>query len=117
MFLAETVHLFQKLLLALRVGGQEVGGERESVGDNLVASNEEDEGLAHHLIHTQRLGQGSGWVSPGSVCWAFGGRKDLTDDVKVLHAHGGGRMAHILDHLEEISPPLREERRKHTFGP
>ena len=107
MFLAETVHLFQKLLLALRVGGQEVGGERESVGDDLVAGDKEDEGL----------GQGSGWVSPGRVCWAFGGRKDLTDDIKILHAYGGGRMAHILDHLEEISTPLREERRKHTFGP
>lgn len=59
-FLVETVHFCQKLLLAVRVGGQEVGGERECVGDDLVASDEEEEGLAHNFIHSQRLGQESG---------------------------------------------------------
>lgn len=115
MFLIKTVHLSQKLLLAVRVGGQEVSGEREGVGDNLVASDEEDEGLAHDLIHSQRLGQGSGLVSLRRICCGFGGGKDLSDDVKVLHAHRGDRMSGIQDHLEKVSPPLRDERRKRTF--
>lgn len=117
MFLAEMVHLSQKLLLAVRVGGQEVGGERESVGDDLVAGDEEDEGLAHHLIHSQRLGQESGLVLLGRVHCAFSGREDLPDHVKVLHTHGGGGVSGIQDHLEEISPPLRNKRRKSIFWP
>lgn len=43
--------------------------------------------------------------------------EDLCDDVKALHAHGGGRMAGIQDHLEEVSPPLRDERRNAHYGP
>lgn len=51
----EEVHLFQKPLLAVRVGGQQVCDEGECVRDDLVASNEEEEGLAHNFIHSERL--------------------------------------------------------------
>lgn len=50
MILHEEVHLFQKSLLAVRVGGQQVCDERECVSDDLMASDEEDEGLAHNFI-------------------------------------------------------------------
>lgn len=52
MLLHEEVHLFQKPLLAVRVGGQQVCDEGERVRDDLVASNEEEEGLAHNFIHS-----------------------------------------------------------------
>lgn len=50
MLLHEEVHLFQKLLLAVRVGCQQVGDEGKCVSDDLMASNEEEEGLAHNFI-------------------------------------------------------------------
>lgn len=95
-FLIKAVHLCQKLLLAVRVGGQEVGGERERVGEDLVASNEEDEGLAHNLIHSQRLGQASGLVRVGGTRSAVGG-EDLSDHIKALHTHRGGRVSGVQD--------------------
>lgn len=115
-FLVKPVHLSQKPLLAVGVGGQEVGGEGESVGDDLVASDEKEEGLAHDLVHGQRLGRVTGLVFLRRIRRAFMG-EDLCDDVKALHAHGGGRMTGIQDHLEEVSPPLRDKRRNAHYGP
>lgn len=114
-FLLKAVHLCQKLLLAVRVGGQEVGGKRERVGDDLIASDEEDEGLAHDLIQSQRLGQVSGLVWPGGTHGAVGGGEDLSDHVEAVHTQRGGQMSGIQDQLEEISPPLRDKRRKRPF--
>lgn len=66
-FLAEMVHLSEELLLAVRVRGQEVGGEGEGVGDDLVASDEKEEGLAHDLVRSQRLGREPGLVFLGRI--------------------------------------------------
>lgn len=116
-FLIKAVHLCQKLLLAVRVGGQEVGGKRKRVGDDLVASDEEDEGLAHDLVHSQWLGQAAGLVWPGGTRSAVGGGEHLSDHIKAVHPHRGGGMSGIQDQLEEISPPLRDKRRKCRFWP
>lgn len=101
------VHLFQKPLLAVGVGGQQVGGEGERAGDDLMASDEEEEGLAHNLVFSQRLGRGSGLVPWGKVHCALGRGQDFFDNVKVLYAHSVCGTSSIQHHLEEVSPPLR----------
>lgn len=72
MFCRELIDLPKHLLLALGVGGQQVGGKGQRARGGLIASNQEQESLACYLIlcqHLLSLSRGS-LVLCGSSSWA-----------------------------------------------
>lgn len=112
----EEVHLFQKPLLAVRVGGQQVCDEGQRVCDDLMARNEEEEGLAHNFIHSERLRCGGRMAPLGWFLCALRRGQGFWDHVKAFHAHRVHGVLGIQHHLQEVSPPLRRKE-KGTLEP